>query len=162
MLTASSGPRLTPFLPTDRSLALLRIHLSGYHVLPVLVLGPRSGPWFDLDGCASRLCLVHVPRCVVCWLGPLIFCVFSHLVREFCLRHPETRDVCDIGQMLFFNSRIAWYFTAIMFVLNNTFIQVRMARDIAIDSSQLIHSLGSSRADNRSLFEHDVWWALLG
>ena len=21
--------------------------------------------------------------------------------REFCLRHPEVRDVCDIGQMLF-------------------------------------------------------------
>jgi len=44
-------------------------------------------------------------------------------VWEFCLRHPEVRDVCDIGQMLFFNSRIAWWFTAFMFVLNNTFIQ---------------------------------------
>ena len=43
--------------------------------------------------------------------------------REFCLRHPETRDVCDIGQMLFGNSKAAWYLTAVMFLLNNTFIQ---------------------------------------
>lgn len=31
--------------------------------------------------------------------------------------------MCDIGQYLFFNSKIAWYLTAIMFLLNNTFIQ---------------------------------------
>lgn len=31
--------------------------------------------------------------------------------------------MCDIGQMLFWNSKIAWWFTAIMFLLNNTFIQ---------------------------------------
>ena len=47
----------------------------------------------------------------------------SLVVWEFCLRHPEVRDVCDIGQMLFWNSKIAWYATAVMFVLNNTFIQ---------------------------------------
>lgn len=47
----------------------------------------------------------------------------SLVVWEFCLRHPETKDVCDIGQMLFWNSKIAWYFTAVMFLLNNTFIQ---------------------------------------
>ncbi|KAK6380678.1 uncharacterized protein PV06_09840 [Exophiala oligosperma] len=47
----------------------------------------------------------------------------SLVVWEFCLRHPETRDVCDIGQMLFWGSKWAWYFTAVMFLLNNTFIQ---------------------------------------
>lgn len=47
----------------------------------------------------------------------------SLIVWEFCLRHPEVRDVCDIGQMLFWNSKWAWWFTAVMFVLNNTFIQ---------------------------------------
>jgi amino acid permease len=47
----------------------------------------------------------------------------SIIVWEFCLRHPEVRDVCDIGQMLFWNQKWAWYFTAVMFVLNNTFIQ---------------------------------------
>lgn len=48
----------------------------------------------------------------------------SLITWEFCLRHPEVRDVCDIGQLLYWNSKIAWWFTAIMFVLNNTFIQV--------------------------------------
>jgi hypothetical protein len=47
----------------------------------------------------------------------------SLVVWEFCLRHPEVRDVCDIGQMLFWNWRWTWYATAVMFVLNNTFIQ---------------------------------------
>jgi amino acid permease len=47
----------------------------------------------------------------------------SLVVWEFCLRHPEVRDVCDIGQMLFWNKRWAWWFTAVMFILNNTFIQ---------------------------------------
>jgi len=48
----------------------------------------------------------------------------SLIVWEFCIRHPEVRDVCDIGQLLYWNSKIAWWFTAVMFVLNNTFIQV--------------------------------------
>jgi amino acid permease len=43
---------------------------------------------------------------------------------KFCMRHPEVRDVCDLGQMLFFNWRWVWWATAVMFVLNNTFIQV--------------------------------------
>ena len=52
-----------------------------------------------------------------------IFVLYTSLVVwEFCIRHPETRDVCDIGQMLFFNSKIVWYATAVMFILNNTFI----------------------------------------
>lgn len=47
----------------------------------------------------------------------------SLVVWEFCMRHPEVKDVCDIGQMLFWGSKWAWYFTAVMFLLNNTFIQ---------------------------------------
>ncbi|KAF2430532.1 hypothetical protein EJ08DRAFT_588882 [Tothia fuscella] len=47
----------------------------------------------------------------------------SLVLWEFCLRHPEIKDVTDIGQMLFYNSKWAWWFTAVMFVLNNTFIQ---------------------------------------
>jgi amino acid permease len=47
----------------------------------------------------------------------------SLVLWEFCLRHPEVRDVCDIGQMLFWGKTWAWYFTAVMFILNNTFIQ---------------------------------------
>ena len=47
----------------------------------------------------------------------------SLVLWEFCLRHPEVRDVCDIGQMLFWGKTWAWYATAVMFILNNTFIQ---------------------------------------
>lgn len=39
------------------------------------------------------------------------------------MRHPEVKDVCDIGQMLFWGKKWAWWFTAVMFLLNNTFIQ---------------------------------------
>ena len=46
---------------------------------------------------------------------------------EFCLRHPETRDVCDIGQMLFWNSKAAWYLTAIMFLLNIPWDEAQIA-----------------------------------
>ncbi|EME87614.1 uncharacterized protein MYCFIDRAFT_212957 [Pseudocercospora fijiensis CIRAD86] len=35
----------------------------------------------------------------------------------------SVKDVCDIGQMLFWGKKWAWYFTAGMFLLNNTFIQ---------------------------------------
>lgn len=30
--------------------------------------------------------------------------------------------------MLFWNSKWAWYFTAVMFLLNNTFIQVSLSQ----------------------------------
>jgi hypothetical protein len=44
----------------------------------------------------------------------------SLVLWQFCLRHPEVRDICDIGQMLFWGQRWAWYATAVMFILNNT------------------------------------------
>ncbi|KAK4946655.1 hypothetical protein LTR66_014265, partial [Elasticomyces elasticus] len=52
----------------------------------------------------------------------------SLIVWEFCLRHPEVKDVCDIGQMLFWGQKWAWWFTAVMFILNNTFIQARLPK----------------------------------
>lgn len=61
----------------------------------------------------------------------LIFTVFvaamvlytSLIVWEFCMRHPEVKDVCDVGQVIFWGKKWAWWFTAVMFLLNNTFIQ---------------------------------------
>ncbi|KAL8948400.1 MAG: hypothetical protein Q9222_005415 [Ikaeria aurantiellina] len=47
----------------------------------------------------------------------------SIIVWEFCMRHPEVRDVCDLGQMLYYGWTWVWYATAAMFLLNNTFIQ---------------------------------------
>ncbi|KAK0652797.1 amino acid transporter [Cercophora newfieldiana] len=48
----------------------------------------------------------------------------SLVLWEFCLRHPEVRDICDIGQMLFWNKQWAWYVTAVMFLLNNTALHI--------------------------------------
>ncbi|KZT58950.1 hypothetical protein CALCODRAFT_538088 [Calocera cornea HHB12733] len=47
----------------------------------------------------------------------------SLILWRFCLKHPEIRDVCDIGRMLFGGSQVAYNITAVFFVLNNTFIQ---------------------------------------
>ncbi|EJD38616.1 hypothetical protein AURDEDRAFT_72034 [Auricularia subglabra TFB-10046 SS5] len=53
----------------------------------------------------------------------------SLVLWRFCLAHPEIRDVCDIGQMLFGNAfgprwaRPAYNITSVFFILNNTFIQ---------------------------------------
>lgn len=51
-------------------------------------------------------------------------CLYTSLILwRFCLRHPEVRDVCDIGQILFGGSRLAYNVTSLFFILNNTFIQ---------------------------------------
>ncbi|KAI4184699.1 MAG: hypothetical protein L6R41_004560 [Letrouitia leprolyta] len=57
----------------------------------------------------------------VCVAGLVLYT--SLIVWEFCLRHPEIRDICDLGQMLYYGWRWVWYATAVMFLLNNTFIQ---------------------------------------
>ena len=78
------------------------------------------------------------------------------LIREFCLRHPELRDICDVGQMLYFGWTWAWYLTAAMFLLNNTFIQVRVGSSVIIRSS-LMES-GSPRIDWRQIPEYHEQW----
>ncbi|KAI0691081.1 transmembrane amino acid transporter protein-domain-containing protein [Cerioporus squamosus] len=47
----------------------------------------------------------------------------SLILWRFCLKHPEIRDVCDIGRMLFGGSELAYNVTSVFFILNNTFIQ---------------------------------------
>lgn len=75
-----------------------------------------SFPWsYSILGLVPGLILTVVVAALVLYT--------SLIVWEFCLRHPDVKDVCDIGQTLFFNSKWAWYFTAVMFILNNTFIQ---------------------------------------
>ena len=76
-----------------------------------------SFPWsYSVLGLVPGLILTVVVAAVVLYTSLVLW--------EFCLRHPEVRDVCDIGQMLFWGKSWAWYATAVMFILNNTFIQV--------------------------------------
>jgi hypothetical protein len=63
------------------------------------------------------------PALVVTLIIAVIVLYTSLVLWEFCLRHPEVRDISDIGQMLFWGKKWAWWATAVMFVLNNTFIQ---------------------------------------
>ncbi|KAL1306946.1 hypothetical protein AAFC00_005585 [Neodothiora populina] len=64
-----------------------------------------------------------VPGLILTVVVAMLVLYTSLVLWEFCLRHPEVKDVCDIGQMLFWGQRWAWWFTAVMFLLNNTFIQ---------------------------------------
>ncbi|EON98742.1 putative n amino acid transport system protein [Phaeoacremonium minimum UCRPA7] len=81
-----------------------------------ICLAIMSFPW-------SYSVLGLVPGLILTVFVALVVLYTSLVLWEFCLRHPEVRDVCDIGQMLFWNKKWAWWFTAIMFILNNTFIQ---------------------------------------
>ncbi|EMR62278.1 putative n amino acid transport system protein [Eutypa lata UCREL1] len=81
-----------------------------------ICLAIMSFPW-------SYSILGLVPGLILTIVQALLVLYTSLVLWEFCLRHPEVRDVCDIGQMLFWGKTWAWYFTAVMFILNNTFIQ---------------------------------------
>ncbi|KAI2778916.1 transmembrane amino acid transporter protein-domain-containing protein [Daldinia loculata] len=81
-----------------------------------ICLAIMSFPW-------SYSVLGLVPGLILTVVQALLVLYTSIVLWEFCLRHPEVRDVCDIGQMLFWGQKWAWYFTAFMFILNNTFIQ---------------------------------------
>ncbi|KAH7129559.1 transmembrane amino acid transporter protein-domain-containing protein [Dactylonectria estremocensis] len=81
-----------------------------------IVLSIMSFPWsYSLLGLVPGLILTAVVAGLVLYTSLVLW--------EFCLRHPEVRDVCDVGQMLWWNKKWAWWWTAIMFVVNNTFIQ---------------------------------------
>ncbi|KAJ4263059.1 hypothetical protein NW762_006672 [Fusarium torreyae] len=81
-----------------------------------IVLSIMSFPWsYSLLGLVPGLILTAVIAGLVLYTSLVLW--------EFCLRHPEVRDVCDIGQMIWWNGKWAWWWTAFMFVLNNTFIQ---------------------------------------
>lgn len=81
-----------------------------------ICLAIMSFPW-------SYSVLGLVPGLILTVVVALIVLYTSLILWEFCLRHPEVRDVCDIGQALFWGKNWAWWGTAVMFTLNNTFIQ---------------------------------------
>lgn len=81
-----------------------------------ICLAMMSFPW-------SYSVLGLVPGLILTVFIALVVWYTSITIWRFCLRHPEIRDVCDIGQFLFWDSKIAWWATAVMFLLNNIFIQ---------------------------------------
>jgi hypothetical protein len=79
-------------------------------------LAIMSFPW-------SYSVLGLVPALIITVIVAGFVLYTSFVLWEFCLKNPRVRDVCDIGQHLFWGKKWAWYFTAVMFLLNNTFIQ---------------------------------------
>lgn len=50
-------------------------------------------------------------------------CYTSIVLWRWCIKFPETQDICDIGQRLAGGRKWGWWATAVCFVLNNLFIQ---------------------------------------
>lgn len=124
--------------------------MSGDHVIPIFILRPRAGPGLDPHSCRSWIGTLHIINYLVSQassakrISSPSFRILNFCTRQFCLRHPDVRDICDIGQYLFWDSQLAWYLTAAMFILNNTFIQVNKTKpplsaeiDIGISSSRV-------------------------
>lgn len=87
-----------------------------------ICLAIMSFPWsYSILGLVPGIILTLVVAAIVLYTSLILW--------QFCLRHPEVRDVCDIGQTLFTFKSVPWFgpfmwwFTAAMFILNNTFIQ---------------------------------------
>ncbi|KAI0048464.1 hypothetical protein FA95DRAFT_1557963 [Auriscalpium vulgare] len=66
----------------------------------------------------------------------------SLILWRYCLKHPEVRDVCDIGQKLFGGAQWAYNATAVLFILNNTFIQALHC----LVGAKLLNTLSNSAA----------------
>ncbi|OAK98933.1 hypothetical protein IQ06DRAFT_225593 [Phaeosphaeriaceae sp. SRC1lsM3a] len=80
-----------------------------------ICLAIMSFPWsYSILGLVPGLILTVIIAALVLYT--------SLITWEFCMRHPEVRDVCDLGQKIFWGKKWAFYFTAVMFLLNNTFI----------------------------------------
>ncbi|RDB21777.1 N amino acid transport system protein [Hypsizygus marmoreus] len=81
-----------------------------------ICLAILSFPW-------SYSVLGLVPGIIVTIAVAFTVLYTSLVLWRYCLKYPELRDICDIGQKLFGGSIIAYNLTCLMFILNNTFIQ---------------------------------------
>ncbi|KAJ7843257.1 transmembrane amino acid transporter protein-domain-containing protein [Mycena leptocephala] len=85
--------------------------MSEYICLAIL-----SFPWsFSVLGMA--------PAVIVTVSVALSVLYTSYILWKFCMKHPEVRDVCDIGRIVFGGSDLAYKLTGLMFISNNIFIQ---------------------------------------
>ena len=74
----SHGLTISP----DRSPAVLRVHLLGHYVFPVLLLRPRIGTGSDFDLCRRGIGALHIP---------------DHLVRIISPKRPMTKLTVNQG-----------------------------------------------------------------
>lgn len=80
-----------------------------------ICLAIMSFPW-------SYSILGLVPGLIIT-AGVSLICLYTgFIITEYCITFPGITSVCDVGQHIFWNSRIIWYATAVMFICNNTLI----------------------------------------
>ncbi|KAG7085545.1 hypothetical protein E1B28_003102 [Marasmius oreades] len=81
-----------------------------------ICLAMMSFPWsYSVLGLVPGIILTLVVAASVLYTSLILW--------RYCLKHPEVRDVCDIGKKLFGDAAWAYNVTALFFILNNTFIQ---------------------------------------
>lgn len=83
---------------------------------------------------------------------------------RFCMKHPEVRDVCDVGRVLFGGSQLAYNLTAVMFILNNTFIQGLPSYYLVSVTSLILDRPPSSSPSLLSwcgALKHSVWFSTM-
>ncbi|EEQ37802.1 hypothetical protein CLUG_01925 [Clavispora lusitaniae ATCC 42720] len=81
-----------------------------------ICLAIMSFPW-------SYSVLGFVPGLILTAFISLTVLYTGLIITDYCIANPHVTSVCDIGQKLFWNSRIVWYLTAACFLCNNTLIQ---------------------------------------
>jgi hypothetical protein len=120
----SSAFKVLPkLICTDRCVVILRVHLLGHSIVSVVSREMTLSVYgsSQLDRSYSVLGLVPGVMLTVAVAATVQYT--SLIIWRFCLKHPELRDVCDIGRVLFGGSKVAYRLTMLMFILNNTFIQ---------------------------------------
>lgn len=113
--------------PLDGSSVILRIHLSSDGVVSLVRYQSVPHMYASIDSplCIERsFSVLGMLPGVLVTLAVASTCLYTSLILgRFCMKHPEMRDICDIGQYLFGGSQLAYNLTSIMFILNNVFIQ---------------------------------------
>ncbi|CAG97975.1 uncharacterized protein KLLA0_F04125g [Kluyveromyces lactis] len=91
-------------------------HTTGLLLSEYIVLAIMSFPWsYSVLGLIPGLILTAFVAITVLYTGLIVL--------DYCERFPHLKNVCDIGQHLFWGSKAAWYATAVCFIANNTLIQ---------------------------------------
>ncbi|KAI3605838.1 neutral amino acid [Moniliophthora roreri] len=81
-----------------------------------ICLAILSFPWsFSILGLVPGIIVTLVVAATVLYTSLILW--------RYCMKHPDIRDVCDIGRKLFGGATWAYNVTAVFFILNNTFIQ---------------------------------------
>ena len=57
-----------------------------------------------------------VPGLITTFAFGIVFWISSHTLWRFVMKHPQIRDVCDVGYLLFGQSRLAYLGTMFMLI----------------------------------------------